>query len=66
MNILSKLWQAFSFLLVIYGFYLLFLFLLDTFLRINSSIALPASLFITLLSVALVIIFWIKKKRLPL
>ncbi|SNZ11945.1 hypothetical protein SAMN06265353_0370 [Hydrogenobacter hydrogenophilus] len=63
---LSKLWQVFSFLLVVYGFYLLFLFLLDTFLRINKVIALPASAFITLLLVAFVIIFWIKKRRLPL
>jgi len=66
LSVLSKLWQAFSFLLVVYGFYLLFLFLLDTFLRINKVIALPASVFITLLLVAFVIVFWIKKKRLPL
>ncbi|MCS7284370.1 MAG: hypothetical protein NZ527_01515 [Hydrogenobacter thermophilus] len=63
---LSKMWQAFSVLLVVYGFYLLFLFLLDTFLRINRSIALPASLIITSAFVGFVLIFWIKKRRLPL
>ncbi|WP_304093117.1 hypothetical protein [Hydrogenobacter thermophilus] len=63
---LSKMWQTFSVLLVIYGFYLLFLFLLDTFLRINRSIALPAALIITSAFVGFVLIFWIKKRRLPL
>ncbi|MEZ0360548.1 MAG: hypothetical protein ABWK04_01435 [Hydrogenobacter sp.] len=63
---LSKLWQIFSVLLVIYGFYLLFLFLLDTFERINRGSALPISVLITSLFVGFVILFWVKKGRLPL
>ncbi|MFN3814128.1 MAG: hypothetical protein ACK4SM_05855 [Aquificaceae bacterium] len=65
MKVLNKAWQLFSLLLVAYGFYLLFLFLLDTLLRVNRELALPLSLLITLASAGFVVVFWIKKKRLP-
>ncbi len=62
----SHIWQALSFLLVAYGFYLFFLFMLDTFIRINKTFALPLSLLLTFILVAFVGVFWYKKKRLPL
>lgn len=58
-------WQTLSFLLVLYGFYLFFLFMLDTLIRINKSLALPISLVITLLLLTFVLVFWYRKKRLP-
>jgi DnaJ-class molecular chaperone len=60
------LFQFLSFLLVAYGFYLLFLLLLDTFLRINRTLAFPISAFITLTLIALTALYYIKHKRLPL
>ncbi len=59
-------WQALSFLLVIYGFYLFFLFTLDTLIRISRTLALPLSLLLTFVLIAFVGIFWYKKRRLPL
>jgi len=58
--------QFLSFVLVAYGFYLLFLLLLDTFLRINRTLALPFSALITLTLIALTVFYYIKHKRLPL
>jgi len=58
--------QFFSFVLVVYGFYLLFLFLYDTTLRLNRQVALPFSLMVVLLLFALTMVYWVKKKRLPL
>jgi hypothetical protein len=58
--------QFLSFVLVAYGFYLLFLLLLDTFLRINKTLALPFSALITLVLIALTVLYYIKHKRLPL
>jgi hypothetical protein len=52
--------------LVAYGFYLLFLLLLDTFLRINRTLAFPLSALITLALIALTALYYIKHKRLPL
>ncbi len=60
------LFQFLSFVLVAYGFYLLFLLLLDTFMRINRTLALPFSAFITLTLIALTVFYYIKHKRLPL
>lgn len=51
---------------MVYGFYLLFLFLLDTSLRINKAIAYPLSILITLALLTLTVVYWVKKKRLPL
>jgi len=58
--------QFLSFVLVAYGFYLLFLLLLDTFLRINRTLAFPLSALITLTLIALTALYYIKHKRLPL
>ena len=60
------LFQFLSFLLVAYGFYLLFLLLLDTFMRINRTLAFPLSALITLTLIALTVLYYIKHKRLPL
>ena len=60
------LFQFLSFLLVAYGFYLLFLLLLDTFLRINRTLAFPLSALITLTLIALTVLYYTKHKRLPL
>jgi len=60
------LFQFLSFLLVAYGFYLLFLLLLDTFLRINKSFAIPLAGGITLILVLLTVLYYLKHKRLPL
>jgi hypothetical protein len=58
--------QFLSFVLVAYGFYLLFLLLLDTFLRINRTLAFPLSAFITLTLITLTVLYYIKHRRLPL
>ncbi len=58
--------QFLSFVLVAYGFYLLFLLLLDTFLRINRTLAFPLSTLITLVLITLTVLYYIKHKRLPL
>jgi uncharacterized membrane protein len=60
------LFQFLSFVLVAYGFYLLFLLLLDTFLRINRILAFPISALITLVLITLTVLYYIKHKRLPL
>jgi hypothetical protein len=60
------LFQFFSFVLVAYGFYLLFLLLLDTFMRINRTLAFPLSALITLTLATLTALYYIKHKRLPL
>ncbi len=60
------LFQFLSFVLVAYGFYLLFLLLLDTFLRINRTLAFPLSALITLTLITLTVLYYIKHKRLPL
>ncbi len=58
--------QFLSFVLVAYGFYLLFLLLLDTFLRINRTLAFPLSALITLTLITLTALYYIKHRRLPL
>jgi hypothetical protein len=60
------LFQFLSFVLVAYGFYLFFLLLLDTFLRINRTLAFPLSALITLTLITLTTLYYIKHKRLPL
>ncbi len=60
------LFQFLSFVLVAYGFYLLFLLLLDTFMRINRTLAFPLSALITLVLITLTVLYYIKHKRLPL
>jgi inner membrane protein involved in colicin E2 resistance len=58
--------QFLSFVLVAYGFYLLFLLLLDTSMRINRTLAFPLSALITLILITLTVLYYIKHKRLPL
>ncbi len=65
-NLKHYIFQAFSFLLAAYGFYLLFLFLLDTMLRVNRPLAYPFSIALTLFLITLTLLYWVKKKRLPL
>ncbi len=60
------LFQAISFIFAAYGFYLLFLFLLDTMLRVNRPLAYPFSIALTLFLMTLTLLYWVKKKRLPL
>ncbi len=60
------LFQFLSFVLVAYGFYLLFLLLLDTFMRINRTLAFPLSALITLTLITLTVFYYMKHKRLPL
>ncbi|RMH81346.1 MAG: hypothetical protein D6674_00620 [Acidobacteria bacterium] len=59
------LFQLLSFLFVLYGFYLLFLFLLDTLLRVNRPLAYPLSTLLVLSLFTLTMFYWFKKKRLP-
>ncbi|MFN4013046.1 MAG: hypothetical protein ACK4KZ_04235 [Aquificaceae bacterium] len=65
-RIKNYIFQVISFIFVVYGFYLLFLFLLDTSLRVNKPLAYPFSIGITLLLASLTFYYWIKKGRLPL
>ena len=60
------LFQAISFIFVAYGFYLLFLFLLDTMLRINKPLSYPFSVMFTFILIGFTLLYWLKKKRLPL
>jgi hypothetical protein len=60
------LFQILSFIFVAYGFYLLYLFLLDTLLRVYRPLAYPLSAGITLALALLTLLYWVKKKRLPL
>ncbi len=57
-NPLKIAWQIFSFILVLYGFYLLFLFFLDTFIRINESVAFPLALILTVISMIISAVLW--------
>ena len=62
-NVLNKLWQFISFIFVLYGFYLFFLFVWDTALRVNDRIALPLALLTTLLLMSLSGLLWLRKHR---
>ncbi|RUM29384.1 MAG: hypothetical protein DSY32_03295 [Aquifex sp.] len=62
-NFLSKAWHYFSNLLIFYGYYLLFLFFYDTFLRIVKPLALPLSLTITLSVAGIHLLFILRRKR---
>ncbi len=56
-----KVWQFISFVFVLYGFYLFFLFIWDTMIRVNEKIALPFALLTTLALMAVSGFFWIRK-----
>jgi len=62
-NLLSKAWHYFSNLLIFYGYYLLFLFFYDTFLRVVKPLALPLSLTITLSVAGIHLLFILRRKR---
>ncbi len=61
-NLLSKLWHYFSYVLVIYGYYLVFLFFYDTFLRVAKPFAFILALLITGLFFSITLLFWFKDK----
>jgi len=61
-KVLRKFWHYFSNLLLLYGYYLLFLFFYDTFLRITKPLALPISLILTLFFLGLNIAYWYRDK----
>ena len=62
--ILSKLWQAFSYILVAYGYYLIFLFFYDTFLRVAKPVALPLALLTTGFFLLVGAVIWMRDKLL--
>jgi ABC-type antimicrobial peptide transport system permease subunit len=61
-SILRKLWQFLSFIFVLYGFYLLFLFIWDTMIRVNEALALPLAVLITLAVMAVSGFLWARKR----
>ncbi len=61
---LSKFWQLFSYLLVAYGYYLIFLFFYDTYLRIFKPFAFPLALITTLIFLFVGAVIWLKDKLL--
>ena len=62
--ILSKLWQVFSYILVAYGYYLIFLFFYDTFLRVAKPVALPLALLTTGFFLLVGAVIWMRDKLL--
>ncbi len=61
-EILRKVWQVLSFLFILYGFYLLFLFLWDTLIRVNETLALPLAGGITLAVMVVSGLLWMRKR----
>ncbi|WP_457600161.1 hypothetical protein [Hydrogenivirga sp.] len=61
MQVLRKLWQFLSFVFVLYGFYLFFLFVWDTMVRVNERLALPTAAGLTLLLMSISALLWIRK-----
>jgi len=63
-KLLSKLWHYFSVALLIYGYYLIFLFFLDTFLRVFKSdvLAFIGAGILTLFFVLVALLFIYKDK----
>ena len=60
-ELLRKVWQVISFIFVLYGFYLFFLFVWDTVNRVNEKLALPVAFLMTLLLVGVSSLLWIRK-----
>ena len=58
---LKKAWQVLSFIFVLYGFYLFFLFVWDTMLRISEKLAFPVALLSTVVLMAVSALFWLRK-----
>ena len=63
-DIISKLWQVFSYILVAYGYYLIFLFFYDTFLRVAKPVALPLALLTTGFFLLVGAVIWMRDKLL--
>ncbi|GAB6065393.1 hypothetical protein JCM9492_04850 [Aquifex pyrophilus] len=61
-RVLKKTWTVFSNLLLLYGYYLLFLFFYDTFLRVVKPLAFPLSLLLTLFIFSLNVAYWYRDK----
>jgi len=62
--VLSKFWQIVSYLLVAYGYYLIFLFFYDTFLRVSKPFALPLALLTTGFFLLVGAVIWMRDKLL--
>ena len=61
-EVLRKLWQFISFIFVLYGFYLFFLFVWDTMVRVNENLAVPTATGATLLLMGVSAFLWIRKR----
>ncbi len=61
-KILKKAWRILSNILLLYGYYLLFLFFYDTFLRVMKPFAFPLSLLLTLFIFFLNVAYWYRDK----
>jgi len=64
MKVLRKLWSLLSYAVLLYGYYLVFLFFLDTFYRLFGSFWLASllSLLCVGLIFSLTLLFWFKDK----
>ncbi len=60
-DIPRKVWQFLSFIFVLYGFYLFFLFVWDTMVRVNEGLALPVAVVTTLLLMGISALLWARK-----
>jgi len=60
---LRKVWQVLSFLLLLYGFYLFFLFAWDTLVRVEEKVALPVAFLLTAVLAGVSALFWVRKRR---
>ena len=63
MGVLRKLWQVISFIFVLYGFYLLFLFLWDTLNRVSEDNAVLIAGLITVTAMSGSGFLWLRKHR---
>ncbi len=60
-KLLRRLWQFLSFVFVLYGFYLFFLFVWDTMIRVNEKMAVPVATLMTLILALVSALFWLRK-----
>ncbi len=60
-KLLRRLWQFLSFVFVLYGFYLFFLFVWDTMIRVNEKMAVPVATLMTLILAFVSALFWLRK-----
>jgi len=57
-----RIWKLISFLFLLYGFYLFFLFVWDTMVRVNERIAFPIALFSTFVLIVISTLLWLRKR----